>query len=151
MNDSVIWLSLLVFLPALGSLAVMFIPNSKPEALRVFTLIVTGLTFLLSILLFLVPSSGTHFDVSQADMQSSFVKQWIPSFNIYYTMGVDGISLPLVLLTTLISFLAMAASWSITKYVKAYCVLFLILETAMLGVFLSLDFFLVYVFWEVML
>jgi NADH-quinone oxidoreductase subunit M len=151
MNDSAIWLSLLVFLPALGSLAVMFIPKSNPEAMRIVTLIVTGLTFLLSILLFLGPSSGVQFDIDQANMQSSFFKQWIPSFNIYYTMGIDGISLPLVMLTTLISFLAMAASWSITKYVKAYCILFLVLETAMLGVFLSLDFFLFYVFWEVML
>src|SRR5678815_2022883 len=66
-------------------------------------------------------------------------------------MGIDGISLPLVMLTTVVSFLAMGASWSITKYVKAYCILFLLLETGMIGVFLALDFFLFYVFWEVML
>ncbi len=84
-------------------------------------------------------------------MQNTFVLSWIPSFDISYSMGIDGISLPLILLTTLISLLAMAASWSVTKYVKAYCILFLILETAMLGVFVSLDFFLFFVFWEVML
>ena len=66
-------------------------------------------------------------------------------------MGVDGISLPLVVLTAFISMLAMGASWTIKKHVKAYCILFLLLETGMLGVFLSLDFFLFYVFWEVML
>jgi NADH-quinone oxidoreductase subunit M len=66
-------------------------------------------------------------------------------------MGVDGISFPLVMLTAAVSALAMGASWSITKNVKAYCILFLLLETGMLGVFLSLDFFLFYVFWEVML
>ena len=66
-------------------------------------------------------------------------------------MGLDGISFPLVVLTALISVLAMVASWSITKHVKAYCILFLLLETGMLGVFLALDFFLFYVFWEVML
>ena len=74
-----------------------------------------------------------------------------PSFNIYYFLGVDGISLPLVLLTSFLSMLAMWASWPIAKHVKAYCILFLLLETGMLGVFLALDFFLFYVFWEVML
>jgi NADH-quinone oxidoreductase subunit M len=66
-------------------------------------------------------------------------------------MGVDGISFPLVALTTFISMLAMAASWPIKKHVKAYCVLFLLLVTGMIGVFCALDFFLFYVFWEVML
>ena len=76
---------------------------------------------------------------------------WIQSFNIYYFMGVDGISFPLVLLTSFVCLLAMGASWNIDKHVKAYCILFLLLETGMLGVFLALDFFLFYVFWEVML
>ena len=73
------------------------------------------------------------------------------SFNIYYFMGMDGISFPLVMLTSFLSMLAMGASWQIDKHVKAYCILFLLLETGMLGVFLALDFFLFYVFWEVML
>src|SRR5437763_12552725 len=72
-------------------------------------------------------------------------------------MGVDGISMPLVLLTTLLSFLAMIASFGIKRYdsaerfVRGYCILFLVLETGMLGTFLALDFFLFYIFWEVML
>jgi NADH-quinone oxidoreductase subunit M len=82
-------------------------------------------------------------------MQASI--PWIPDWNVNYALGVDGISLPLVVLTGLISFLAMLASWSIEKHVKGYLVLFLLLETGMMGVFLSLDFFLFYVFWEVML
>ena len=82
---------------------------------------------------FLLPTSGTHFNTDVATMQDTFVLSWIPSFDISYSMGIDGISLPLILLTTLICLLAMAASWSVTKYVKAYCILFLILETAMLG------------------
>ncbi len=90
-------------------------------------------------------------DTNLGTMQNTFVLDWIPSFDISYSMGVDGISLPLVILTTFICFLAMAASWSVTKYVKAYCILFLMLETAMIGVFLALDFFLFFVFWEVML
>jgi NADH-quinone oxidoreductase subunit M len=76
---------------------------------------------------------------------------WIKRFNIEYYLGVDGISLPLVLLTTLLAFLAMIASWNIEKHVRGYCILFLILETGMVGTFLALDFFLFYIFWEVML
>src|SRR5438552_4064270 len=76
---------------------------------------------------------------------------WIERFNIDYYLGVDGISMPLILLTTLLSFLAMLASWNIEKHVRGYCVLFLLLETGMLGTFLALDFFLFYIFWEVML
>lgn len=76
---------------------------------------------------------------------------WIDRFNIDYFLGIDGISLPLLLLTTILSFLAMLASWNIEKHVRGYCILFLILETGMIGTFLSLDFFLFYIFWEVML
>jgi NADH-quinone oxidoreductase subunit M len=76
---------------------------------------------------------------------------WISRFNIEYYLGVDGISMPLVLLTTALSFLAMIASWRIDKYVRAYCILFLLLETGMVGTFLALDFFLFYIFWEIML
>ena len=76
---------------------------------------------------------------------------WIERFNIDYFLGVDGISMPLILLTTVLSFLSMIASWNIEKYVRGYCMLFLLLETGMLGTFLALDFFLFYIFWEVML
>jgi NADH-quinone oxidoreductase subunit M len=76
---------------------------------------------------------------------------WIERFHIDYFVGVDGISLPLILLTTVITFLSMIASWKIDKYVKGYCALFLLLETGVLGSFLALDFFLFYIFWEVML
>ncbi len=76
---------------------------------------------------------------------------WISRFNIDYFLGIDGISMPLILLTTVISFLAMIASWNIEKHVRGYCALFLLLETGMIGTFLALDFFLFYIFWEVML
>jgi NADH-quinone oxidoreductase subunit M len=84
-------------------------------------------------------------------------KEWIPRFRIQYYMGLDGISLPLVLLTAFLSFLAMIPSFHIKRYdskerfVKGYCALFLLLETGMLGTFVALDFFLFYIFWEVML
>ncbi len=78
-------------------------------------------------------------------------RRWIPQFNIEYYLGLDGISMPLLLLTTVLSFLAMLASWNITQHVRGYCILFLLLETGMVGTFLALDFFLFYIFWELML
>jgi NADH-quinone oxidoreductase subunit M len=92
-----------------------------------------------------------QFTIGEPGMQLVVNRPWIPAFNIEYLLGVDGISMPLVVLTTFLSMLAAAASWPITKHVKAYSVLFLLLVTGMLGVFVSLDFFLFYGFWEVML
>ena len=140
-------LTALVFLPALGAIIVALLPKND-EVVRYVTLIVTIITFLLSVILW------ARFDYTTeaaAHMQQVFNIAWIPSFDIDYFMGTDGISFPLVMLTTFVSVLAMGASWSITKYIKGYCILFLLLETGMIGVFLSLDFFLFYVFWEVML
>src|SRR5947199_1237620 len=76
---------------------------------------------------------------------------WIPAFNIQYKVGMDGLSFPLVILSTFICLLACIASWNIEKMLKGYMALFLFLETGILGVFLSLDFFLFYVFFEVSL
>jgi NADH-quinone oxidoreductase subunit M len=76
---------------------------------------------------------------------------WISRFNIEYYLGIDGISMAMILLTTVLFFLSMIASWGIEKHVKGYCMLFLILETGVLGTFFALDFFLFYIFWEVML
>ena len=145
-------LSLIVFLPALGAIVLAFVPSKQHETLRYITFGVTVAVLLLTVV-GLLGSTDTSFELgaASAHMQNVFKVDWIPSFDIYYYMGIDGISLPLVVLTAAVSVLAMGASWSITKHVKAYCVLFLLLETGMLGVFLSLDFFLFYVFWEVML
>jgi NADH-quinone oxidoreductase subunit M len=118
--------------------------------IRYITLAATGVVLVLCVMGFL-GNSPTAYDTAQAQMQNTFNVAWIPSFDIEYLMGVDGISFPLVMLTAFVSVLAMGASWSITKYVKGYCILFLLLETGMLGVFMALDFFLFYVFWEVML
>jgi len=150
MFDPLVLLSLIVFLPALGAVLLAFIPSSNEEWLRYVTLGATVATLALCLVGFL-GDYDTRFDVAQASMQSVFNLPWIPSFNIDYFMGVDGISFPLVMLTAVVSVLAMGASWSVTKFVKGYCILFLLLETGMLGVFLALDFFLFYVFWEVML
>ncbi|MCH7729463.1 MAG: hypothetical protein IH991_23750, partial [Planctomycetes bacterium] len=149
MAGSIFLLSAIVFLPALGALLLAFLPKGKVEAIRWVTLIVTLLVLAFTIFS-LLPGFETA-DESSRWMQETFNVDWIPSFNIHYYMGLDGISLPLVVLTAFICVLAMAASWPIKKHVKGYCILFLLLETGMLGVFMSLDFFLFYVFWEVML
>ena len=146
------FLSLIVFAPTIAAilLAVLF-PKNNHEAIRIFTLVTTLLVMIAVVWVALGGGYSLQFDLSTPEMQSVFRHAWIPSFDIEYFMGYDGISFPLVLLTAVISFLAMLASWSVKKYVKAYCILFLLLETGMLGVFLALDFFLFYVFWEVML
>lgn len=143
-------LTLIVFLPTAGAVLLAFIPSKAHDTLRWITL-VTTLAVLGVCLLFLMGDGNTRFEATADQMQNVMSVEWIPSFDIYYFMGVDGISFPLVMLTAVVSALAMGASWPITKNVKAYCILFLLLETGMMGVFLSLDFFLFYVFWEVML
>ncbi len=150
----VIFLSAIVFLPALGALILAVVPSSKEqdEGVKYFTLGVTIVTFLLSLLLLIGGGAGAlKYDMAQASLQKAFSVPWIPTFGINYFLGLDGISFPLMILTSFTCVLAMGASWTIDKHVKAYCVLYLLLETGMLGVFLALDFFLFYVFWEVML
>ncbi len=154
-NSSLVPLSLVVFLPALGALVLAFFPKDRPEGVRQFSLFVTLVVFLLTVWIAWPAGQdkGTspRFEVGLAAIQDTFSIPWISSFNIHYFMGIDGISFPLVILTSFLSLLAMGASWPITKNVKAYCILFLLLETGMIGVFMALDFFLFYVFWEVML
>ncbi|HXT58828.1 MAG TPA: NADH-quinone oxidoreductase subunit M [Pirellulales bacterium] len=148
-----ILLSLIVFLPAAGALALAFFPKDKPELIKLVSLFITIAVFLITLWMAWPGGDGENgqFQKGAAEMQDAFNVPWIPSFNIYYLMGVDGISFTLVLLTSFLSVLAMGASWPINKHVKAYCILYLLLETGMLGVFMALDFFLFYVFWEVML
>jgi NADH-quinone oxidoreductase subunit M len=155
-------LTLIVFLPAFVAalLSLPIIPKAREEAIRWIAFATTAVTFVLSLWmawpgLFAALGFGAagpaQFTIGEAGMQAVVKKPWIPAFGIEYLLGVDGISMPLVLLTTFLSMLACAASWPITKHVKAYHVLFLLLVTGMVGVFVSLDFFLFYVFWEVML
>ena len=158
LTQPALWpLSAIVFLPALVALilALPIIPKGREEFIRWVGLLTTAAVFALSLwmavpALFGVPQAA-QFSVGEAGMQGVVKLPWIEAFGIEYLLGVDGISMPLVVLTTFLSMLAAAASWPIGKHVKAYFVLFLLLETGMLGVFLALDFFLFYVFWEVML
>src|SRR5215471_12641767 len=138
-------LSIVTFTPAVGALLLLFYNRDHVRSIRAFALIITILTFVFS--LHLVAS----FDSRNPDFQFGLKIPWIASLGIDYSMGVDGISVFLIVLTTLLSPLAILASWSIHSRLKEYFIFMLLLETGMIGVFASLDFFLFYVFWEVML
>ena len=139
-------LTLITFLPVAGAALLLFMRKASPRAIRNIALIVSLLTLLLSLPLF------SKFDASNPGMQFEQSVQWIPSLGIQYHVGIDGISLFLVLLTTVLTPIAILSSWnSIEKRVREYYLFMLMLETGMIGVFVALDFFLFYVFWEVML
>lgn len=122
-------LSFVVFLPAVAALFVLpLIPRDKPDVMRWFTLGITVVVFLVTAWIAYPGQYQAQFDRGAAQMQQTFSLAWISSFNIFYFMGLDGISFPLVVLTSFLCVLAMGASWNITKHVKAYCILFLLLE-----------------------
>ncbi len=145
MNEHAALLSTTIFLPTLGAFALLFLDKKAHEAMRMTALGFTIATFACTLGIL------QNFSAEATAMQMEVALPWIPNWNIVYRLGVDGISMPLVLLTGLISMLSMMASWSIKENVRGFLMLFLLLETGMLGVFISLDFFLFYVFWEVML
>ena len=141
-------LSWITFTPLIGAAIILMAPKGRDDLMRWIAVMATGMTLVLAVIML-----GYYDNAGQGITEFQFVvkKDWIKPFNIQYYMGVDGISMPLVLLTGLLSFLCIFASWGIKKWVKAYMALFLLLETGMLGVFCALDMFLFYVFWEVML
>jgi len=139
-------LSTLVWLPTLGALALLLLDGRDERRLRQVALAVTTATFLVSLLLWV------GFDRGRPDMQFVERRAWIPGAGIGYHVGVDGISVLLVLLTTFLVPLCLLASWSqITTRVREFLVAMCLLETGMLGVFVALDLFLFFVFWEAML
>ncbi len=139
------FLTLMTFLPLLGALVVLVLPRGNANLVRWTALVSTLPGLLLGVWLF------QHFDRSVATMQLVERHAWIPAFNVQYLMGVDGLSVSMLLLTVLLSPLCILASWGIEKGVKGYFALFLLLETGMIGVFSALDFFLFFIFWELML
>jgi NADH-quinone oxidoreductase subunit M len=139
-------LSLVTFVPTVGAILIALLPRDRPEVLKQSALGVSVLTFLVSIPLW------TGFDATSADYQ--FVEQlaWMPTLGVSYHLGIDGISLLLVLLTTFLVPLVLLSAWdAIEIRLKEFVVTMLLLETGMLGVFVSLDLFLFYIFWEAML
>ena len=136
-------LSTLLIVPLVGVALLVLMPRDNPALLKWIALVTTLVNLALSLLLY------TNFVDGAAGYQFEEVAAWIPSFNIGYHVGIDGLSLFLVLLTTFLAAISVLSSWTaITEQIKEYLALMLFLETAMLGVFVALDLFLFYLFWE---
>lgn len=137
--------SVIIFLPLFAAILLLFMAKEEEELARRFAFGSSLLTFIISLGLFL------NFDASTADFQFVERLPWIPDFGIHYYVGVDGISLFLVLLTTFLTPIVLLGAWDVHNRVKEYLFFFLVLETGMIGALVALDLFLFYVFWEVML
>jgi len=139
-------LSWVVFIPLIGIPVLLLLPKERPQLVKWTALGVAAADFLVSLYL------SANFDAANPGMQFSVAIPWIESFGIYYRLGLDGVSLFLVMLTTFLSMLAIYSTFSaINEKVKGFYISFLLLQTGMLGVFVALDVFLFYVFWEGML
>ncbi len=139
-------LSTLIFLPVAGAALLLLIDRGKEELIKWVSLGVSIITFLVSLLLF------TNFDKTTHLMQFTEKLAWIPAWNVNYYLGIDGISVLFVLLSTLITILCVLISWnSVKTRFKEFFISLLVLEGAMIGVFCALDFMLFYIFWEAML
>jgi NADH-quinone oxidoreductase subunit M len=141
-------LAVITFLPLLGALVVAILPST---ATRTVALGFALVTWVLSLLL-LIGFDPYRQGIGQADFQYLIEEDWIPAFGIQFKLGVDGLSAALVVLTTTLTWICILASFKpITTRIKEYMISFLILEVGMIGVFLALDTFLFYIFWEIVL
>src|SRR5882757_6910919 len=140
------YLSLVLFTPLLGAALLLFVPSRNESAIRLIANVTAFIGFVVSIpLWFWYNPQGTAFQLVER-------APWIPSIGAEYFLGVDGFSTLLILLTTLMGAIAILSSWTaITERVKEYYIFLLVLQTGMLGAFMSLDFLLFFLFWEVML
>ncbi|MBI2975339.1 MAG: Fe-S-binding domain-containing protein, partial [Chloroflexi bacterium] len=146
MNVLFATLTLVTFFPVLGVLALLFVPEEQKDTLRWTAVVTSVITFILSLVML------AQFNPADPGMQLVIRAPWInigSTWNIDFHMGIDGASLLLVLLTTFLTPIAIFSSWTaIGERVKEYMIFFLLLEVGMVGVFVSLDLFLFYVFWE---
>jgi NADH-quinone oxidoreductase subunit M len=139
-------LSVILFTPLAGALLLLFVNKQNENAVRWIANLTTFIGFLISIPLWFV------YNPQNPEFQLVERATWIPSIGADYFLGVDGFSVLLILLTTLMGFIAVVSSWTaITERVKEYYIFMLVLQTGMLGAFMSLDFLLFFLFWEVML
>jgi NADH-quinone oxidoreductase subunit M len=136
-------LSLILFVPALAAVIILFLPDGEHKLIRWFAFGVSLIPFVLSLI------AWFRFDANQPGFQFEESYVWYEAIGSSFHLGVDGLSLTMVLLTTLLTPLAILASFTITDRVKWYMMLFLFLETGMLGVFMALDLLIFFVFWEV--
>jgi NADH-quinone oxidoreductase subunit M len=152
-------LTWITFIPILGMVVVLALPREQRELMKWISAGATFLQLLLAVIIYLKFDRGMA-GINTADGMQ-FVERarwinidsiaWFGRVQIEYFLGVDGLSVSMVLLTALICFVAIFASWNIDKALKGYMAMFLLLDTGMMGVFVALDFFLFYVFWEIML
>src|SRR5438067_5226331 len=142
-------LSSLVALPVVGALLLLFVRGDEEQsapAARAVALVVSTLVFAETLLLW------SRFNAASGEFQFVERHAWIPAFGIDYSVGVDGISLLLLVLTGFLTPLALLGSWeSVRRKTRTFCIFVLLLEAAMMGVFIALDLFLFYVFWDAML
>ena len=144
-NDSSL-LSLILFTPLVGALVLLFVPKRQEDVIRWIANVAVFIGFLVSLPLWF------RYDTANPDFQFVERLPWIPSIGAEYFLGVDGFSVLLILLTTLMGVIAVLSSWTaITMRVKEYYIFLLMLQTGMIGAFVSLDFLLFFLFWEVML
>src|SRR5262245_33803921 len=140
------FLSIILFTPLAGALLLLFVSKRNEDAIRWIANAVTLIGFLVSVPLWF------RFNTQDAEFQFVERLPWIPSIGAEYFLGVDGLSTLLILLTTMMGFIAVLSSWTaITDRVKEYYISLLVLQTGMLGAFMALDFLLFFLFWEVML
>ena len=138
-------LSIITWLPLLGALVILGLPRTQVRLIQTVAIGVSAASFVLAWNLL------ASFDTSTSALQFVERVQWVPEMGMTYSLGVDGLSFPMILLTTLMSLVAVVASTRITERVKAYFAWFMVLETAMLGVFMAQDWFLFYMYYEITL
>lgn len=137
-------LTLYTFAPVLGMLAIFCIPSKRADIIKTVAAAAAAVPLIIGTYLFFA-----FHDTGKIQYYESF--HWVSGLNVYYKLGIDGISAPMIVLSGLVGFIAVVASWGIEKQIKGYFALILLLLTGMNGVFCALDFFLFYVFWELML
>ena len=144
-------LTLIIFFPLVGALLIVLAPAARPTLVRAIALATSLVP--LAAALWMFARYDRAFTQAAGNDGLQFIEHavWIPSFNVEYFVGVDGLSITMVLLTALVSTIAVLASFTIDKQLRGYFALLLLLETGMLGTFCAVDFFLFYVFWELML
>ena len=136
------FLTFITFLPLAGALFLVFMPKESVAAIKQTALAVAVADFLLSL------SLWTNFDNTTHKMQFELNIPWIEPWGINFHIGLDGISLLLYVMTTFLTMICVIASWDVKKHVREYMIAMLVLSTGMLGVFISLDLFMFYIFWE---
>ena len=152
-------LSWITFIPIVGMVLILMVPKERLDAMKWIAAAATFVQVVLAVLIYLNFNKSftgiNSLDGMQLVEKAAWIDirgvPWFGRIYVEYFLGVDGLSVPMVLLTALISFIAVFASWNIPKALKGYMAMLLLLDTGMMGVFVSLDFFLFYVFWEVML